>query len=194
MNSLDLFPIVWKDHYDFDWENIKEKVYSLIDESDTHSSLESGGITTVGLNLYPEKRPHLWEEFSGYLNWLQLKVEGIWQKWGLIPQSKLITGSWFNLHQTGNYTKEHHHHSTHVVATAYLRCPKNSGCIQFQNPFSLQKLSEPVATPDEGLWVDCVCETNDILLFPGWLQHRTQPSQSNEDRIVFTVNISGVYD
>lgn len=194
MKSLDLFPIIFKDTYEFNWKSLSNKVYDLIQESDPISELESGGITTVGLNLYEDKRPHLWEEFSDYLEWLRPKVESVWGNWGLVPQRKYITGSWFNLHKCGDYTKPHHHHSTHIVVTAYLQCPKDSGCIQFQNPFSLQKLSEPVATPDEGLWTDCVCETNDILIFPGWIDHRTQPSNSQEDRIVFTMNISGSYE
>lgn len=194
MESLDLFPIIWKEKYQFDFQSLGSKVYELIEESDTKSDLEYGGISTVGLNLYEGKRPHTWKEFSDYMDWLRPRVEDIWSKWSLLPQRKYVTGSWFNLHRYGDYTREHHHHSTHIVVTAYLKCPPNSGCIQFRNPYTIQKLSEPVSTPDEGLWVDCVCETNDVLIFPGWIEHRTQPSRTHEDRIVFTMNISGSYE
>jgi uncharacterized protein (TIGR02466 family) len=194
MKSLDLFPIIWKDNYTFDWNKLESKVMNLINESDTSSLLEVGGKTTVGLNYFEDKRPHKWEEFQDYFEWLQPRVENIWSRWGLIPQRKFITGSWFNLHNKGDYTKEHHHHSTHIVVSTYLQCPENSGCIQFKNPYEMQKLSEPVATPDEGLWTDCEIKTNDVLIFPGWIRHRTLPSCSNYPRIVFTMNISGTYE
>ena len=29
----------------------------------------------------------------------------------------------------------------------------------------------------------------DIIFFPGWLSHRSQPNQSNEERIVMGLNI-----
>jgi len=32
-------------------------------------------------------------------------------------------------------------------------------------------------------------ETNDVLIFPGWLKHRVQPNNTNEERIVMTFNI-----
>ena len=30
------------------------------------------------------------------------------------------------------------------------------------------------------------------VLFPGWITHKTQASKTNEDRIVFTINIGAV--
>lgn len=192
MKNLDLFPIIFKDTYDFNWHQIKPKVMSLIDESDYSATLEIGGKTTVGLNYYPDKRPHNWKEFSNFVEWIEPRVETVWQKWGLMPQKKYISESWFNLHNIGDYTKEHYHHSVHIVVASYLTCPPLSGCIQFKTPYEQQKLSEPVSCPDEGIWVDCEVNTNDVLVFPGWMKHRTTISNSNESRIVYTMNIIGV--
>jgi len=63
MESLDLFPIIWKEKYQFNFQSLGSKVYELIEESDTKSDLEYGGISTVGLNLYEGKRPHTWKEY-----------------------------------------------------------------------------------------------------------------------------------
>lgn len=194
MNALNLFPIIWKDTFQFDWQVIEPKVTQLFSEVDSFASLEVGGKTTVGLNLYPDKRPHTWEEFSPFMEWARPRVEYIWQKWGLIPQKKYVTGSWFNLHNQGDYTKEHHHHSTHIVISSYLQCPPNSGGIEFKNPFEIYKYSEPVSEPDNGIWTEETVKTNDVLFFPGWLKHRTAISSSEQRRIVFTMNISGQYE
>ena len=32
-------------------------------------------------------------------------------------------------------------------------------------------------------------KTGDIVVFPGWLWHKVQPSNSDEERIVWTINI-----
>ena len=30
-----------------------------------------------------------------------------------------------------------------------------------------------------------------LILFPGWLQHKTQPNATDEDRVVLTFNYEG---
>ena len=34
-------------------------------------------------------------------------------------------------------------------------------------------------------------QTNDILVFPGWLKHATQPNNTDEDRVVLSINYEG---
>lgn len=191
MKSLDVFPIVFKDHYQFDWETISPRVLSLFDEVDEYAALEVNGKTTVGLNIYEDKRPHLWPEFTDYIQWLQPRVESIWSRWGLRPMKKYCTGSWFNLHTRDCHTLEHYHHGVHLVITSYLQCPKNSGFIQLRSPHELHKLGEPLASPDAGIWEEVPVETNDILIFPGWIKHKTGVSTTDDPRIVFTMNVSG---
>ena len=43
----------------------------------------------------------------------------------------------------------------------------------------------------ETIWRLIEVKTNDILVFPGWLQHKTQPNNTDEDRVVLTVNYEG---
>jgi hypothetical protein len=43
---------------------------------------------------------------------------------------------------------------------------------------------------NENIWSTLPTKTNDVLVFPSWLQHRTQPNISNEDRWVLTTNFS----
>jgi len=194
MKTVDLFPIIWKDQYEFNLDTLEPKITKLFSEVSYNSSLEEGGKSTVSLNIFPDKRPHEWKELSDFVEWCKPRVEYMWQKWALIPQRKYITGSWFNIHHEGDYTKEHHHHSTHITIAAYLKCPPNSGFIEFRSPFEIYKLSEPVIEPDNGIWVEQEIKTNDVLFFPGWLKHRTAPSLTKEARIVFTMNISGQYE
>ena len=74
------------------------------------------------------------------------------------------------------------------VVTAYLKLPKDGGFIEFRDPLEYHKNNTPIE-PEEQTWKAIPCETNDVLIFPGWLRHRVQPSQTDEERIVLTMNI-----
>jgi hypothetical protein len=43
--------------------------------------------------------------------------------------------------------------------------------------------------PEMSLYKEIQVKTNDVVIFPGWLKHRVQPSQTDEERIVMTFNI-----
>ena len=96
--------------------------------------------------------------------------------------------SWINIHKKSGITLEHNHSHTPLVITAYLKLPINSGFIEFRDPLEYHKTNTPI-TPEEELWKAVPCETNNILIFPGWIKHRTQPNLTNNDRIVLTMNI-----
>ena len=42
--------------------------------------------------------------------------------------------------------------------------------------------------PQIDLWNEVTVETNDILIFPGWLKHRTQVNRVDDDRVCLTFN------
>ena len=41
-------------------------------------------------------------------------------------------------------------------------------------------------------WVTIPVKTNDVIFFPGWLLHRTEPNQVDEKRYVMSINIKHV--
>jgi uncharacterized protein (TIGR02466 family) len=96
--------------------------------------------------------------------------------------------SWLNRHRRTGVTHEHSHtYSTFVVA-AYIKLPPNTGYIEFKDPLEYHKHSYPII-PEESLYQSVPAETNDVLIFPGWIKHRVQPNLTDEERIVMTFNI-----
>ena len=41
-------------------------------------------------------------------------------------------------------------------------------------------------------WETIKVETNDVIFFPGWLVHRTQPNLVDEGRYVMSLNIKHI--
>lgn len=188
-NSLsELFPsLVWKYNYLFDWTALKSKLDNTFDLVQENSQLEVGNaISTVSL---PQSlQPHSWEELRPFQAWLGQQIDYL----RLINKFTLthseVTQSWANKHGPGGVTVEHSHSHTTFVVACYLRCPENSGNIEFKDPLEYHKSGWPII-PEESLYAEVPVETNDVLIFPGWIKHRVQPNLSNSDRYVLTFNI-----
>ena len=95
--------------------------------------------------------------------------------------------SWLNYHDKGGATYPHCHGMAVLSVTTYLNLPPGGGFIEFKDPHhnlqSLHRRSKPLSE-----WCEVPTSTGDVLLFPGWLMHRTQASHADERRWVLTVN------
>lgn len=101
-----------------------------------------------------------------------------------------ITSMWATLTTTDGHCVEHLHPRAFMSGVYYLRVPTNSGNIIFKDP-------RPAAEwEDNGLIYNKVASTSYIpvqegmlLLFPGWLRHRTELNKSKEQRVSISFNI-----
>jgi len=201
MKSLNPFPYIIKSNFDFKFDTFKDKVDGHLAaardqiELNNFDTLEKGGGTTsVVINkIIP---PHVWDEFEEFRPWLYTKVDHIWEQWKLQPMIKHLSDSWINIHPPGAWTAEHHHQNVTVAVAAYLNVPNGSGRFMVKNPFYQYKLGEPLQVNyyDDGMdWEYIEVKTNDVLFFPGWLIHKTEINNSNQDRYVMSLNIMGRY-
>tara|TARA_B100000287_G_C20506094_1_gene731135 strand:+ start:64 stop:705 length:642 start_codon:yes stop_codon:yes gene_type:complete len=123
------------------------------------------------------------------------KVCEYWEELGYAPANVQVTASWANDHQIGDYTGEHSHsdgwRQAHVASVIYLDKTKGRGNLEICNPLDyIHRL-----TPLHGEQGDAIMAeeietvTGDFLLFPGWLRHRTQPTE--HPRRVLSINWCG---
>lgn len=181
-------PLLWKFKYEFPQQKLIDKLSELETKIISPSSLEIGdSFSTVSVN--PEHRPHLWKELQDFNSFLESKIAFLWDEFEFkMKNHSHIQESWFNSHKTTGMTLEHYHNNINLVVAAYIKLPKNSGYIEFRDPLEYQWANTPII-PEEKLWTEVKCETNDVLMFPGWMRHRVQENKSNEERIVLTYNI-----
>ena len=182
---------IWKLRYDFNYENeaLQEHCGKLMDATEEHwgtgSVLETGAAFSSAHNQ--EQAPHHWEINEEFLVWLQAKVLPIWHYWGYGPGMPEPVRSWVNVHKRSGRTVEHYHNGTPLVVSCYLKVPEGSGSFEYRDPLEYHRWGTP-GEPQIDLWNEVTVETNDILIFPGWLKHRTQVNRVDDDRVCLTLN------
>jgi len=196
LSPVNVFPYIYKAQYDFNFESIQHVVDQHLDDARERGNpvtLEkNGGVTSVV--LCKENPPHGWPLFDDFKEWLFPTVDELWETWRMQPCCKTLSESWINVHPPGAYTAEHHHQNVQVAVSCYLSVPENSGRFVIQNPLNIYKLGEPLNYhyyDQEMDWMPIDVQTNDVLFFPGWLNHKTEVNKSNDNRYIMSMNIMG---
>ena len=183
-------PIIIKAHYEgFDWEKLKPVCQKMI--NDTPVAVEVEGEHGNSSVYNRTNMPHTNPAFKEFYNWLYPIAQHIIKnEWGYEKSFEYsIANSWVNVHQKGGVTLEHHHGPCILVAATYLQLPEESGYILYKDPLEYTKGLNQHHDVDEWVWKRVKAETGDVLLFPGWVRHKTEYSQTNKERWVLTTNI-----
>ncbi len=182
-------PLIIKAHYDFDWKTLKPVCQKMINNTEHQVRIENeNGKSSV----YNRKdQPHMNTAFKSFYNWLNPIVEHIIKnEWGYEPNFEYrITNSWVNVHTKNGVTLEHHHGPAIAVVATYLQIPENSGYIEYKDPLEYPKAMNMHYDLDGWAWKKVKAVTGDVLIFPGWIRHRTEHSNTNDERWVLTTNI-----
>ena len=191
MSEVKLVPtIVFKYNYEPGFNVDKFKEHTKL-HGGPGVSEDGGGITTAGNN----DNPHFWPSMVPFLQWLHPKIEIALNEWAVAYDSYFISKSWANLHTRGGYTKPHEHGPGSVVVSIYVKQPQDGGNIMFESLLRDKWVAysrEDKHSNIHDYWREISVNTNDVLLFPGWINHKTQPSKTDEERIVFTINFGAV--
>jgi uncharacterized protein (TIGR02466 family) len=186
MRPIHIFEhLIWQDRYEGPLDLIKNRAVHLLSTSSRlNSGLELGG----GLSSSSDpSAPHYWRESQPFLEWLIPNVNEVWRHWGFPNSQRKFNGSWVNIHPKGAWTAEHQHRSTPLVAVLYLSQPDNGGYLEIADPLFYHWNGSKKPTDDT--WREIPVQTGDVVIFPGWINHRTQKNQSTEDRYVISFNI-----
>tara|TARA_B100000035_G_scaffold158755_1_gene135344 strand:- start:2274 stop:2894 length:621 start_codon:yes stop_codon:yes gene_type:complete len=182
---------IWKLKYPFNYEgeSLQEHIGMLMDETEQHwgtgSALETGASFSTVYN--DKSAPHKWEILEDLIVYLQPKLHAIWHNWGYQPGIPEPIRSWVNVHKRSGRTMEHYHNGAPMVVSCYLKVPEGSGHFEYRDPLEYHRWGTP-GEPQIDLWNEVPVETNDILVFPGWLKHRTQVNRVDDDRVCLTLN------
>lgn len=104
-----------------------------------------------------------------------------------------IANMWTTIYPKGCYVPEHIHSTFLVSGVFYVKAPEDCGDIVFRDPSWVAKVTcnnggstFPIGGTRDG-WSPTA---GDLLLFPSWLPHYTNPNNSEEDRIIVSFNLS----
>jgi hypothetical protein len=188
-------PYLFKLHFDFDWNTLEPICENLINGSKYKDATQLKDGQT---SQYNNKKPHQMSEFAPFYSWLMSCIPSI-AKVSIGHQShKLmedngstmdyyVSNSWVNVHNTNGITSEHNHSCSALVVAAYMYMPENGGYFECKDPLEYHKSMLPIS--NSHLWRQIPTISGDVLVFNGWLNHRTQPNLSDKNRWVLTTNL-----
>lgn len=94
-----------------------------------------------------------------------------------------------NLTEPGGYNVQHGHENVYLAGCFYLRVPENSGNIVFLDPRPAAKYSLGASANEMGSTnVHVFPREGQLLIFPGWLEHRVEENLSDQARISIVIN------
>lgn len=172
MNNL---PYI-KRHYNFapvisEFTALFDYLESLNSKLDGFVELQGPALTTAGIKNI--NQPHTWPELAGFVDVLHLASIELFGPISRETFVKNIARSWANRYWKGSNITEHTHDGCDMVVSAYVSKPPNSGNLELYY---------------NGHWNEVLIETNEIVIFAGNVPHRTQVSQSDEPRVIISMN------
>ena len=196
---------IFKLHFDFDWKTLYPICKELVNSELAYSPLVKNGKSSHMNKL----SPHKIEEFRPYYSWLSSLIKEIFTKnceYSEDVMDYFVANSWVNVQGYDGHTTIHNHANVFMVATAYLNLPKDGGFFECVDPLEYNKSNQYHDDPN-WMWKEVPAITGDVLVFPGWLKHRTQVNNahsklliddngvgheenSSEDRWVLTTNFT----
>jgi len=140
---------------------------------------------------FTKQTPHEHPHFKSYFDWLLPNAKKVMiEEWEFDPDIQYVIGeTWVNNHYRGDMTLQHHHAFAAAAVSHYISAPPHCGRILFEDPCEQFFRGYPHKQDYAHGWCPVEIETGDTLIFPGWLPHCVEESQTDEPRWVLTTNI-----
>ena len=106
----------------------------------------------------------------------------------------VIQNYWINVNQKNNFNRPHVHPFSLMAGVYYVKVPENSGRLVFENPIQQHdfviksNMIKEFNLVNAGYWC-AEPKENDLIMFPSWLKHYVEPSESDEERISIAFNL-----
>jgi uncharacterized protein (TIGR02466 family) len=119
------------------------------------------------------------------------KTLEIFREYG-IERDVFLKDYWFNINKKGNFNNRHVHPFSNFSAVLYIQAPENCGNIVFERADDFENFIQTDHRTDDSR-INCyiIPSPGDLIVFPSYLPHYVDPSESNEDRISIALNIKG---
>ena len=110
-----------------------------------------------------------------------------------LDRSSRLGNMWANINPPGGYNAPHIHPNSLYSGVYYIKAPKDSGDLVFNDPRPGEQLNMPAikkGPPPKHLWreVHLAPVEGRIIIFPFYLWHNVEPNLSNDIRISVSFN------
>jgi len=150
-----------------------------------------------GTKPFEIRNLHIQTKHQEIITWIQEHIREYWKELGYVPNhTPQIQHMWANLTPKGGNIIHHNHSPFEIAGSFYVNAEPEMGSIAMVDPLEIIKGRLPIYTNSESkqgrYFFDHIepPAPGKLVLFPGWLYHKTQPNPSDEERIVMGMNIS----
>jgi len=193
-----IFPIkIYRSKYLGNLEELKKHVIpNLSDIFDLTEQNNQGSMRHNGLCSY-----NVCNDLSNHVDlydlesFVQSEANNFWNSLHYSKNGCKIYQTWANTFKPGSFIDAHNHSPIPLTASFYLQKPYNSGNLIFENPQNLLLKHQPYAelrnlSNYHTLFDHTVdVEEGDLVIFPGYLNHKTSKNCSSQERIIIGFNI-----
>ena len=141
-----------------------------------------------------ERNLHHLPEFKIVVDFITEHVNCFWSELGYAG-SPFLFEHWANRYPPGAFIDIHNHAPIPLTVSFYLKKEPAAGDLIFENPLETILKHQPYTKLYDRGQYHTLFDHNveiaegDLVIFPGWLKHRTQCNLSNSDRIILGANI-----
>lgn len=191
-----VFPIpIFMFDMEYDEDDLIKKIYEYKENTDQEGVVKSneGG-------YHSNYRTHEDPLFHDFTEELNNKIGSVIEQHTTRNGRITMRQFWFNINQPGSFNKKHTHPESHLSGVMWIKVPKKSGNLIFDNPNAhthhvnidvLNKRRFAEAQYHKALEYHAV--EKKVILFPSDLLHHVEVNKSNEDRISCAFNITIKY-
>lgn len=154
-----------------------------------------GSMRGNGICSYVDRRDlHLLPEFKTVVDFITDQAIIYWQELNYdTVYTPKIEEMWYNVYKKDSFIDLHNHAPRVLTGSFYLSKKSNISNIVFENPLSTLLKHQPYKIDKNTYHTlfeeEFNAESGDLVLFPGWLNHRTNNNVLDEDRIMIGTNL-----
>lgn len=187
MDAIPLFAnILSYETLELHTDDMKKLAYHLKDNHHSREFTNKGGFQSDFIDHAPEIQDLIFE--------IEERLEHLKEVFKFKNTKRLAVESmWININPPFSYNNFHTHTNSYVSGVFYVDVPENSGNIEFKHPAILQPLFvtedifEEYNAYNSSKWIISP-EQNQLIMFPGWLEHGVSQNLSEHDRISIAFN------
>lgn len=199
MTIKEIFPTrIYVTQFPGDLTELQEKLLPKINsmfvdtKNNNQTSMRGDGICSYNikrdLNLDPLFKPVV--DFVNEHSQLYWKALGY--DTSMRPE---VYEMWTNIYKQDSFIEMHNHSPIHMTASFYLKHPSNGGNIVFEHPNATLLKHQPYNFDQiryTAFEQEVTVTSGTLVIFPGYMNHKTQPNMSTEDRIIIGSNVCNV--
>jgi uncharacterized protein (TIGR02466 family) len=186
-----IFPTkIYKVKFTENLSTFKEKVMPILEEAFKKTLKDNQKSMRGGLCSFNTVRDlHKLPEFQSYVDFVNQHLPIYWKELGYGGRPH-ITQMWANIYPPGSFIESHNHSPTNATINFYLQKSSRSGNIVFEHPTETLLRHQPFTEESYKMFnYEVDAEEGDIVMFPGYLQHKSLPNRDVVDRIIIGTNV-----